>query len=453
MKNKIITIYACYLMAFHTPAFSTTVEVQGSGQVKIKDSNITCSTNCEIDNSANSVILLPEANDGWEFSGWQGNQCSWGEKVLVKKESRLIDKTQGGAKTLGHADVNGDGKIDLASISLFYRDLAIHINNGNGDFEKVIIDSNLTYPTALDFYDWDGDGDADIILSDFGLKLIRIYQNDGNGNFAFQENIEIDGYRPYSIAVTDVNSDQNPDLVISSFTANIKGDLFKLVNSIADPEIRLFINESGTFTASQLIAATPALTIDAVYDAENGLKVVAAEIWQDKITMYSLDNQTVNAQEVMTGGSPYGASFGDIDQNGTLDVIAAFYSPSNLKIAYQNLSGQFDPAQTITEPEEGLTATVIADLNDDGLNDFATGEFNNDLFYYFESTSYLNCGLDAGEDTDLIAVFSEVEKETSESGGESEVITPKNESSGGTLSLILGFLLSVWVTRRTARVI
>lgn len=391
------------------------LDIVGSGTVIVNEINAECQTQCELTNANGMMTLIAKADKGWKFDGWQNNQCDAGNKLFFEPISKEIDETSRGAKTLSSADYNGDANIDLAAIGLFSKDVYILENDGAGTFEKKPLAEELDYPTSLASYDWEGDGDIDLILADFNERVIKLYLNDGNGNFTFDKNIEIEDKRPYAIAVVDYNNDNQPDIVMSSFSGKTNGDLYQLLESISNAETGVYLNNNGVFSEHLVLSDKPAFTIDVAYISEQKINVLAAEILHSEVAHYDVNNTDVSRTTVTRSDDVYGAAYGDLDGNGTLDVLAAFYKPSKLAVIYTDKNGAYSPQQIITEAEQGLTATAIADFDGDGLKDVATGEFNESLFYYFSARSFQDCQVNQGSSVALTAVF--VESEETKSGG------------------------------------
>ena len=210
---------------------------------------------------------------------WTDQQCNADNEVFISEQSSRLSSASGGAKTLRSADINGDGAEDLAAISLFDGKVMTLINDGSGAFTKKTVEGGLSYPSSLDFYDWDYDGDQDLIVSIYGQSKLKLYSNDSNGDFSFNHDILIEGTNPYAIAITDLNNDQQADLIVSSFSADISGDLFQLVTSIKSPKTSLFTLQDGEFVLEKTLSDNAAITLDVSKSVDsNEVLVIAAAI-------------------------------------------------------------------------------------------------------------------------------------------------------------------------------
>jgi len=412
-----------------TSAANINLSINGQGEISAQEAKLTCTQNCNIENTLTKNTLVATATSGWQFNGWTEQQCDAGSQVLISTQTESLDQAQGGAKTLNSADLNGDNLDDLVNINLFDGQVVSLLNNGDGSFTKTIIDDELYYPTGLELYDWDNDSDQDLLVAEYGRSKIKLYSNDGHGQFSFSKNIHLADSKPYSLTVADVNSDNSPDILVSSFNADISGDLWVLVNSITSAKTQWHINSNDVFTAGKLISNNAAMTLDAYQKTINSeVKVVAAEILNDELVYYYGDNRKV----IDTGGGSYGAAFGDIDKDGLPEVLAAFYDPPKLNLLYNQGEAQFSQPQMISSPGYGLTATTFGDFNNDGYVDAATGEFNAKAFYYFPTTSYKDCIITTDANVAITANFTE-----SNVVELPQIETPKNieKSSGGSTPL------------------
>lgn len=123
--------------------------------------------------------------------------------------------------TLG--DVNGDGASDLIALTdSSIENLVVRLNNGAGSFGQPVASTVATQTISSDFADFNGDGKIDLATltlaaSPVGSLMIGIYPGDGNGRFGAPVNSEsfvlgsFDGGS--RIAVREMNGDGNPDVV------------------------------------------------------------------------------------------------------------------------------------------------------------------------------------------------------------------------------------------------
>lgn len=427
--NKLILLFATLVVTNLSLAGEATIQVTGKGKVTINNSTQICEDKCIIDTSESDLKLSPEADSGWYFSGWLDQKCDMGEQVLTAEKYSKIANVRGGAKTLTTLDINADGIDDLISISLFDGKIMAYLNQGDGTFITSTIDAGLSYPSALKSIDWDNDNDIDLLVADYGAAKIKLYLNNGNNQFIFEKDFIFSNTRPYAFSVADYNKDAKLDFIISSFNADRSGDLFALVSSISSAKISWFINQEEAFVEQASISNNAAITLDTYQSLDDDYpQVLTAEIAEGRVALYTANSGGVYQQRIIdTSIASYGAAFGDIDQNGYIDILATYYRPSKIKLIYGQADNTFSAPTIIDQPSEGVTATSFGDYNNDNYIDVAVGEFNANIFYFYKTNSFKNCIVKQSTNIVLTAEFkqkaqsttpeTEVEKSPSSSGG------------------------------------
>lgn len=413
-------------------AIEIKLTIEGDGEVKAIESTDVCAESCTLTNSLPVNTLSPVAKTGSSFTGWTGQSCDSGKEILWSDDSTQLTLAAGGAKTIKTGDINNDNFDDFITISLFNGLITSNISQGNGEFDKVTIDNDRRYPTALDLADYDNDGDLDLYVAEFGKGVLNVFLNDGQGQFTFLKDIKVSNIKPYSFKVLDKNNDGENDILISSFNADIKEDLWVLVNSIEDAKTQWYISNNGDYIAEEVLSDLASMTMDA-YKKDDKIHVIAAEIISETVTYYHQGKATV----IATGRGAYGAAFGDIDKDGNMDVLSAHYSPSVLNLMYGKDDGSFSNANLVTTANDGLTATSFGDYNNDGFIDMATSVFNEKVFFYLATQSYKDCVISTDADIALTANFTV--GTTSTPVVESTPTTPatSSKSGGGSFSYIL----------------
>ena len=416
-------------------AIEVELTIEGKGTISAIDSAIDCAESCIISNTLDSDKLLPTAEEGEHFKGWSGQKCDEGEEIVVGTSFHEFSQANGGAKTLASADIDGDGLVDLAQISLFDGRVKLLHNQGNGEFNPVTLaETALNYPSALAFYDWDNDSDQDLLVTEFERNQIKLYKNNGSGQFQFEKNITIPNVKPYSIAVEDIDNDNVPDLAISSFSADTSGDLFALVASIQNIDTSWYTNDGNDqFSHYAHLSDKAAITLDVSKSNDVGIvSLVAAEIMKGSISIYQLSNGDVLQKTIDTSSAPYGTTFGDIDNDGILDVLSAFYRPSKAKVVFGLGNNEYSEPVELKVFSEGVTGTAIVDMNNDGFKDVVLGEFNKYKFGFIPTLSYKGCKINTSAKIELTAMFSGDETvSTPAPTTPPSVNQPANKSSGG----------------------
>ncbi len=246
--------------------------------------------------------------------------------------------------TVGWGDYNNDGFIDLFVKNGWVQKQAnsLYLNNGDGTFTDItgiplVSSSNATFISTFAWGDYDNDGDLDLAVAGGAGPNNAIWRNDGNNTFtkllnANNESI-IEGSDSSGPCWGDYDNDGDLDLFITNF-----GD--------AGPEKNFLYRNDGNDVFTKIT------TGDVVNDVA-----------------YS-----------------YGAAWGDIDNDGDLDLFVGNDNdgtPGLKNFLYiNNGDGTFTKNTTSVVLDSTFTYGVaFADYNRDGFIDlFTAREGKNILF-------------------------------------------------------------------------
>ena len=164
-------------------------------------------------------------------------------------------ETLGTVGSLVAADLNGDGKLDLA---LGINDVALLLpGNGDGTFQTG---RNDTLPLAyrkqltedgipiLATADMDGDGSADVVAADDSTDLMSVVLNDGAGNFSLAYSAPVDTGTG-NIQLADLNGDGLPDIVLTNYVTQ-KISVFLSILPKTTPTVTLKSDAAQALTGS-----------------------------------------------------------------------------------------------------------------------------------------------------------------------------------------------------------
>jgi hypothetical protein len=274
------------------------------------------------------------------------------------------------------ADLNGDGKVDLAGAGANV--VSVMLGNGDGTFGAKTDFPVAADPQAVAAGDFNSDGKVDLVatLNDPQLSL-ALLTGTGTGTFnppTYFPNTS--GFDSPAIAATDLNSDGKLDLAVMH---NI--GCYTPPCTAADSITILLGNGNGTFqTPSEVDVGTGPFAM-AVLDLNgDGIKDVAIGGGNTELSiLLGVGNGTFTKQPVVTlvpGGDLFSAcndiGVGDLNRDGNQDLVVPLGNGEGNAILVGNGNGTFQVKSRIQIDETFAPLHVaVADYNRDGLLDIA----------------------------------------------------------------------------------
>src|SRR5205823_2032673 len=114
------------------------------------------------------------------------------------------------------ADINLDGRLDMAIANNYSVTVSILLGNGDGTFGADHEFATTEPPVNVTIGDLNGDGRPDLATANTDASTVSVLLGHANGSFAPRTDFPT-GTGPQSIAVGDLNRDGKPDLVTANW--------------------------------------------------------------------------------------------------------------------------------------------------------------------------------------------------------------------------------------------
>ncbi len=248
------------------------------------------------------------------------------------------------------ADVNGDGRPDLATayLSSFSTDTGITILAGNSDGTFAApVKTTIENLTAAALADVNDDNRVDLLTGRGGQQL-AVQLNNGSGGFGPATTVTV-ASDPTRIVATRVNAGNTVDILVTGFSS---------VQFLSG-------NGDGTFAAPDASVFTSLLGIGD-FDGNGSVDLVTSESQAIGIRLGNNDGTFGTPKGLGLGSQPAALAIGDINGDGRLDAVTA--NTTSISVLFGLPNGQFGapidyPAGT--NPKD----VKLADFNKDGLLD------------------------------------------------------------------------------------
>lgn len=278
------------------------------------------------------------------------------------------------------ADLNSDGIQDLVVVDYLADKLGLFFGDGQGAFSPAPVGtlSVGAAPRAVQAADLNGSGHLDLAVANYGSNDISVLLGDGSGGFTNAPGAPFaaGGTGPRGIAVGDLNANGILDIV----------SVNRRSNSIS---ILLGDGEGGfALTGSPLAVGSEPVAVAIGDLSGNGiLDIATANSGSDDVTILFGDGgggfSAAPVSPLVAGSRPIVLSIGDLNADGSNDIVIGNFASDNLTVYFGNGTGDFSEADgsPVFLPGGGPNAIALADLDGDGRLDIVVvgdreGEFS-----------------------------------------------------------------------------
>lgn len=272
-------------------------------------------------------------------------------------------------------DLNGDGYDDIVLLTAADDKVSILLNNGDGTFRQGASYASYFLHEAGALGDVNNDGNLDVTYAwfDGGAVGTTVRYGTGQGTFGDEQRASggIAGLPSY-LALADVNGDGNLDaLTVANAFTNAAGVALgrgdgtfgnvTLIADVADAQFGIQVGDINGDGALDFISG------------QAGNNTVGFSLYLNNGSG-GFTRSSVNVGAASNGINI--ANLGDINSDGTLDVVFMDRAIGGVYVALGNGNGTFTATYSISSTLYGDNYPSLTDINGDGALDIV-GDVNN----------------------------------------------------------------------------
>lgn len=281
-------------------------------------------------------------------------------------------------------DLNGDDAPDVVTVNAQGNDASVLINDGAGGFAASVSYPVDISPTGMASGDVNNDGNADIVSANLGGGTVSILLGDGAGGFAAAANFSVaDGFEsPYAVALGDANGDGNLD--VATANTNISNHSISFLPGDGaggfGPAVSYPVGVDG-YSQPQGVVLTDVT-------GDGNADIVTANTGGDNLSLLAGDGTGAFAAAVLlpTGLGPVAVAAGDVDGDGNPDLVSLNTTTQDVSVLISDGAGGFAPSmQYLIYPFESVVdfnpwpwGLALGDVDGDGSLDIVTANTQND---------------------------------------------------------------------------
>jgi len=278
-----------------------------------------------------------------------------------------------GVNGIAIADVNGDGKLDVATASDgTWSGASVFLGNGDGTFQAPV---SYYAPYASAIAIGNLNGKPDLVLADEQDSSIWVLL--GNGEGTFQPGVAYaTDWQPQGLVLADLNGDGNPDFAVG----NERSEFLTVALGNGDGTFRAGTN-NGLTQASQVFNIA---TAD--FNRDGNLDIVqSGGVSANNATTVMLGSSHGVLGPPIAGpalcSNPFWVDAGDVNGDGKPDVVATPACYGEVDVLLGKGNGTFDSPVTYSTGDSNSYNNIVklADLRGAGLLDMVISNSDGNL--------------------------------------------------------------------------
>ncbi|RME46808.1 MAG: hypothetical protein D6795_14945, partial [Deltaproteobacteria bacterium] len=253
---------------------------------------------------------------------------------------------------------DGTGAVLEEGFRYFYEWCDIEISG-----QSISIDSG-SEAAIVESADLDGNGDPDLVVSDQAKRLLWSVVNRGDGGFTAPVSVAVTtngSETPLHMAIADFDGDLFPDVAVARPLDDAVSLLFGRGDGRFDPFETLSVGGTGNDDPVDLAAAD--------LDGNGSIDLAVVNSASETVSIL-LNDGTGTFEEIpqlplSRGSVPRRIAAGDLDGNGTIDLLVTLGGSDALAIGLGNGDGTFRSGGTVSVGDFP-NGVALADFNKDG---------------------------------------------------------------------------------------
>jgi len=200
-----------------------------------------------------SVVIGDLNADGWP------DLVSSSSVLLANGDGTFTANGQEGLYHVAISDLNSDNRLDLVGalyVSGNLRALWVALGNGDGTFTRTQIDFDTGILNSIGIADLNGDGRPDLALAT--AEGVSVLLGNGDGTFGASADYDLGHHYANAVVIADFNADAAPDLTLSYTSYNSPRTVSVLLGNgdgTFDPKIDFGVRRNQIYRGSSIAVA------------------------------------------------------------------------------------------------------------------------------------------------------------------------------------------------------